>query len=1432
MIAQGVYDGVNWEISDNGELFIGSRTVEQQFTYRDVRYSYEYGWYDYGHEVLSVSFSLMGVKGNGSHAGMFSNCSSLTSLDLNYFDTSNITDMEAMFENCESLTSLDLSSFDTSNVTNMSGMFRVCQSLASLDLSNFNTFSVTDMSYMFYGCVNLISLDISYFNTSNVTDMRDMFDFCYLLTPLNLSSFDTSNVINMNYLFRGCQSLVSLDLSNFNTKKVKHMSNMFYDCRLLTSLDLSNFDTSNVTNMSYMFENCQSLTTLDLSNFDTSNVTDMRSMFNNCVKLTTTLNIMEMPTSYSEMCIAAATNSSSQLILRYFDPVTQNEAQLLANTADLTVSNIVIEFAGVAYAVYDTGDYSLTIFRDVSGRYHTGDIEIYYKHGVEKRKTYYAEIEDITGSTQPYWYDMNPNIKRVIIEDIFRPKTAYKMFSDMWDLFLIEGLEKIHTLNVTNMENMFYDCQSLASLDLNNFNTSNVTNMKKMFDYCSSLTSLDLRSFDTSNVTNMESMFDYCSSLASLDLRSFDTSNVTNMRDMFNGCESLISLNLSNFDTSNVTDMSGMFANCAKLTSLYLSNFNTSSVTDMRSMFHNNSELILLDLSSFNTTLVKHMEYMFHKCVKLETIYVSAEQNKWNVTNVTYSSSMFKDCFKIIGSYETTYDSSKTDKTYARIDSSSQKGYLSGYIKKGVYDGVDWLIDSKYRLFIGRIGEEQTFISRGSRSFSDWPWSSYYSGIKSVKFVGEVNGNGSHKYMFHRCRSLVSLDLSNNFNTSDVTNMSYMFSQCESLVSLDLNSFNTSGVIDMNHMFDYCKSLISLDLNSFNTLNVTNMSHMFSQCFALTSLDLSSFNTPNVKDMSHMFAWCYLLDSLDLSNNFKTSNVTNMACMFIDCSSLELLDLSSFDISNVINMDSMFRRCLIRIPIFYVSNYPKEEGTDIININVTNMFESFDGEVFLMRPENVTNPTEVKDFWREVAATNPKVHFEYDDTDAPTSTMIVSRGKFKDEFNPENTYYIHIKQNDSYERVLSPVEENLVDYYYKISEEGEPPVYVKVISDDDFIEDDNEGNVIKIIPNISIKQNNIPDKTKVGPNILTNIELLLKKDGIEYSNYTVAPHEEGSLDLKKLDIDEVSINNAFYIILEKSNSEKQYSLETILFDRREDVSFPFKIIIPGIFAMIEFRKGGHGMSIGKVCERDGLEVSIPTAIGEGLLLPTTTNSNNEEVIDLTKDQLVIGRYNIKDNETNPDKQKAFIIGNGADDNGTITRSNALTIDWQGNISIPTGHIDTIDMTTTEISNFIAELNVSGAPINTTQDDWVVEQGMSGIWTYRKWQSGTVDCLFGSTTITGSTGALYLYRAGNIVFLSSNGAFRSSSSSIATATKLSQTIPSGFRPIAKAYNMSVSATKNWRLEIASTGDIYFYGDTAWNSGLYLSGVWVTNDNISV
>ena len=192
----------------------------------------------------------------------FSNCGSLTSLDVSGFNTSNVTNMNSMFIFCSSLTSLDVSHFNTSNVTDMYQLFSNCSSLKTLDLSGWNTENVTTLEYMFAFCISLTSLDLSHFDTSSVTGMGGMFWNCNKLTSLDVSGFNTSNVTNMNSMFSGCSSFTNLDLSGFNTSKVIRMDYMFSGCSKLKTLDLSHFDTSNVTNINYMFSGCSSLTTI------------------------------------------------------------------------------------------------------------------------------------------------------------------------------------------------------------------------------------------------------------------------------------------------------------------------------------------------------------------------------------------------------------------------------------------------------------------------------------------------------------------------------------------------------------------------------------------------------------------------------------------------------------------------------------------------------------------------------------------------------------------------------------------------------------------------------------------------------------------------------------------------------------------------------------------------------------------------------------------------------------------------------------------------------------------------------------------------------------------------------------------------------------------------------------------------------------------
>ena len=89
----------------------------------------------------------------------------------------------------------------------------------------------------------------------------------------------------------------------------------------------------------------------------------------------------------------------------------------------------------------------------------------------------------------------------------------------------------------------------------------------------------------------------------------------------------------------------------------------------------------------------------------------------------------------------------------------------------------------------------------------------------------------------------------------------------------------------------------------------SNSSYLFRRLNALENLDLSSFDTSNVTNMQNMFLNNYKLTNLDLSN-FDTSNVENMQWMFNGCNKLKNIDLSSFNTSNVKKMQSMFYDCI------------------------------------------------------------------------------------------------------------------------------------------------------------------------------------------------------------------------------------------------------------------------------------------------------------------------------------------------------------------------------------------------------------------------------------------------------------------------------------------------------------------------------------------
>ena len=106
------------------------------------------------------------------------------------------------------------------------------------------------------------------------------------------------------------------------------------------------------------------------------------------------------------------------------------------------------------------------------------------------------------------------------------------------------------------MDDMFYDCNKLTTLNVSNWNTSKVTEMNHMFSGCNALTTLDVSNWDTSKVTDMKNMFYYCSNLKTIT-GVIDMKSCTKYDGMFTGCDNLTGVKIKN-PPSGITATSGI----------------------------------------------------------------------------------------------------------------------------------------------------------------------------------------------------------------------------------------------------------------------------------------------------------------------------------------------------------------------------------------------------------------------------------------------------------------------------------------------------------------------------------------------------------------------------------------------------------------------------------------------------------------------------------------------------------------------------------------------------------------------------------------------------------------------------------------------------------------------------------------------------------
>ncbi len=478
--------------------------------------------------------------------GMFEGCTALTTLYLSGLNTSHVAYMNEMFKDCSALKYIFVSDdFTTENLTMSTGMFSGCTSLPGFDSSATDAtkacyytkgyfyscvptawvgYNEADKSLTFYYKVTpfLATDDVIY--NLNTTDSpaweakkndvtKVVFDesfkdarptTCYhwfsgfknLTTFEGLENLNTSEAISMNGMFSGCTSLTKLDLSSFNTANVTNISVMFDGDTALSELTISDqFVGTNVTDAVYVFDGCTSLTELDFSNFKTSEkLRNTQAMFANCTALqrlhieglnttgviTTSemfkncpqLNAIFVSDNFKITNVSTETNMFlGSTSLPGYDPTSIGKAKACYYPEGY--------FYGNQTAMALLKDKTLTFYylsddqlpSDVTSRF---EVPLYGDGAVE-------------------WTDQGSEVTKVIFDKSFaitRPTSCKEWFKYFPVLADIEGIENLNTSKVTTMEEMFYCCNNLTTLDLTTWDVSSLTNANQMFYNCNYLSNI------------------------------------------------------------------------------------------------------------------------------------------------------------------------------------------------------------------------------------------------------------------------------------------------------------------------------------------------------------------------------------------------------------------------------------------------------------------------------------------------------------------------------------------------------------------------------------------------------------------------------------------------------------------------------------------------------------------------------------------------------------------------------------------------------------------------------------------------------------------------------------------------------------------------------------------------------------------------------
>ena len=784
----------------------------------------------------------------------------------------NVTTMEQMFYSNAKLKKItNFNCMDCQNLKNVNKMFDYCGELTELDLNNFkmpkcdleSQYSTTpNQQGGFLGCNSLEVIILDGWDISSETNLRDFFGYRSNLKKVSLKDCTAPNLESVEGLFYQCTSLEEAYLPNFVGEKCETLRSIFYNCKNLRAWDISGWKTGHVKYMRTAFYytnyDCATPLKLDLSSWDFDSAIDMSEMCSGA--------------GFSEVRFKAHAKDLNSLMS--FNNVTSIRLMFSSCTRLTKIENF-------NYASFN----SLTKYIEKPDEHNSTK-----KYGSDSIFSGCSSLTsiDVSGLNLHYCESVN---------------SMFNNCSALTDI----NMDDVDLNACIKFDNMFTNCSSAEKIHMNRILLGEATNLSFVKSAAPWL------EFTGARLPKITSFFQCFKDSAKLVHITFDGAQLPvceSFSQMFYNCSKLVYASFGgNMVIPNLSDVSYMFYKCTKLASFNMDDLNTSNIVYMDHMFDTCSILPIVDLSGKDLSNVRTMDYMFQNCKgftgKITWVldlpaceqFVGVFKGCTGLTEVTLDGSKFYECSSINDLFNGCSGLTRVNMNSVELKKCvSANGVFSNcsnvssinmhniYLNMQTSIGFVALNNAGYSLDLS--GATLTGITSLENTFKE-------KTIVTANFLGtKLNNCSSYKNMFYKCAKLTTVKFSPISEQNIVCES--MFSDCYSLANFiwtdGTNNWDTSNVTNMKRMFYNCcfngdgnqTTARSINIECFNFNNVITMQEMFS----------CSNNNIATKDLLNGIV-------LPKGNNAFAANATSVRAMFkyrVNTKSIENLGYFKVDI--------------------------------------------------------------------------------------------------------------------------------------------------------------------------------------------------------------------------------------------------------------------------------------------------------------------------------------------------------------------------------------------------------------------------------------------------------------------------------------------------------------------------------------------------------